>query len=789
MAEANGLASDRDLRVGATVTIPNRVSGHHNDYKTFKPYDPGKLIGDTQPTMPVPKPDSGGGGGGCGGIGMIIVAVVAVVATVLTAGALAPVAAAAAGAAGTAGGLAGTMMTGAAILTGTATGISGMAAIGLSVAAGAIGSVVSQSVGMAIGAQSKFNWKGVAVSAAAAGVTSGVGTGMGGGSFFTVNNAASTAAVGAWGMAGRAVMSSVISQGIGVATGLQSQFNWTNVAAAGIGAGVGSAVGAQVFPNASDFSERLTRGFVSGAVGGVAASVLSGGKANYMQIAVDAFGNALGNSVLDEMAGMSGPSSQPIRVNDSARSGQQMLGSFDSLMPASYRPQGEMSSIPAFHDSQREVNWGALQDPPAQADVDAVVDAFYPREQRRFGGSVTVASSTGFDSQSVSLAMKELDAADGARYAELVGLKVNQAQLRRPRIGVLSELGERMLGMVDMTAGIAGGAVGYVYDSVLTSADAVSGGRLSANFDEFGYAVSRNRVRGQMLWNAGERIAGSGLRLATFNMGVDEAYQGVRDFFQIDRAMQLEASGDYRGAQALWGSMALNAAGGAAGATRILPGIAPMTTQAVRSTGVGLRLAVEDFGASRTGQILASAIDYRMAKSGFMLSAVPSSASFRLGGIGGGNFLPASVDAAASYITNKFPNDPFDSKGKIFGEVVVVDGKVTLGPGRNVPTAADFVISTDNRLLLGRSHMTLADKRDVLAAGQLKITGDGRLRVIDNQSGHYRPSVSEAMKFPELFRRLGVNLKDTRFQAWEFHSDADGFVIGRTLMINEIQKK
>ncbi len=51
VAEANGLASDRDLRVGATVTIPNRVSGNHNDYKTFKPYDPGKLIGDTQPTM------------------------------------------------------------------------------------------------------------------------------------------------------------------------------------------------------------------------------------------------------------------------------------------------------------------------------------------------------------------------------------------------------------------------------------------------------------------------------------------------------------------------------------------------------------------------------------------------------------------------------------------------------------------------------------------------------------------------------------------------------------------
>ncbi|KRC72993.1 hypothetical protein ASE30_09175 [Achromobacter sp. Root83] len=164
VAEANGLASDRDLRVGATVTIPNRVTGNHNDYKTFKPYDPGKLIGDTQPTMPVPAADSGGGGGGCGGIGKIFVAV-----------------------------------------------------------------------------------------------------------------------------------------GIAAATGLQSKFSWTNVAAAGVGAGVGSAVASELLPNASSFSERLTRGFVAGAVGGVAASVLSGGKANYVQVAVDAFGNALGNSIVDEM--------------------------------------------------------------------------------------------------------------------------------------------------------------------------------------------------------------------------------------------------------------------------------------------------------------------------------------------------------------------------------------------------------------------------------------------------------------------------------------------------------
>ncbi|WP_447982563.1 LysM peptidoglycan-binding domain-containing protein [Achromobacter kerstersii] len=294
IAEANGLASDRDLRVGATVTIPNRVTGNHNDYKTFKPYDPGKLIGDTQPTMPVPEADSGGGGG-CGGIGKIFVAVVAVVATVFTAGLMAPAAVAAAAAVGTTTALGATMAAGVAALTG-AVGMTLGAGIGIGLVAGAVGSAVSQGVGMAIGAQSKFSWTGVALGGISAAATAGVAVGSGGTA--TLSSATGSRALQ---LAERAMVSSTITQGVAMATGLQSEFSWTNVAAAGIGAGVGSAVASSVIPNASSFGEKLTRGFVAGAVGSVAASVLSGGKANYVQVAVDAFGNALGNSVVESM--------------------------------------------------------------------------------------------------------------------------------------------------------------------------------------------------------------------------------------------------------------------------------------------------------------------------------------------------------------------------------------------------------------------------------------------------------------------------------------------------------
>ena len=80
IAEANGLSSDRDLKVGQSLVIPSQVSGTHNASDTFEPYDPARIVGDTSPTLPVPQ----GQGGGCGGLGMVIMVVVAVVVTAST---------------------------------------------------------------------------------------------------------------------------------------------------------------------------------------------------------------------------------------------------------------------------------------------------------------------------------------------------------------------------------------------------------------------------------------------------------------------------------------------------------------------------------------------------------------------------------------------------------------------------------------------------------------------------------------------------------------------------------
>ena len=95
--------------------------------------------------------------------------------------------------------------------------------------AGAVGSIVSQGVGIAVGAQDKFSWSGVAMGAlatvAGGAATSIVGKVAEGGAQF--GNVVARAAVG-----------NVITPGVAVAVGLQDHFSWAGVAAAAVGAGV-----------------------------------------------------------------------------------------------------------------------------------------------------------------------------------------------------------------------------------------------------------------------------------------------------------------------------------------------------------------------------------------------------------------------------------------------------------------------------------------------------------------------------------------------------------------------
>ncbi|SEL71591.1 YD repeat-containing protein, partial [Roseateles sp. YR242] len=303
IAETNGLSGDRDLRVGQTINIPSVVGTVRNNASTYKPYDPSKITGDTMPNMPSPN-----SGGGCGGIGMLLVVVVAVVVTVFTAGAAAMAMAGTLSAATSAGAI---MTAGAAAMSaGTLAGVAA-AAVGA-----AVGSIVSQGVAMAIGMQEQFSWKQVGLSAIGGAVSSGLGPASGfyGGPTVSVVLKAAT--------------SNAITQGIGVATGLQDKFNWKGVAASAAAAFVAKSLsdtvlGSKVADATAPGGFSRTGGLVDawgggeiakiagstvlGIAAGATASLVRGGRVVVQQVATDAFGNALADSIVAKLQSIGEP--------------------------------------------------------------------------------------------------------------------------------------------------------------------------------------------------------------------------------------------------------------------------------------------------------------------------------------------------------------------------------------------------------------------------------------------------------------------------------------------------
>ncbi|MES2937303.1 MAG: DUF2235 domain-containing protein [Pseudomonadota bacterium] len=295
VADANGLSSNEELRAGQVLKLPPLQTAG-NAAGTFKPYDPSAVKGDTAPFLPAPQPKKKGW------FGKLLAIVIMVIVTIYTAGALS----------GATGGLLATLeggmtalgsaVTGAG-LAGTAAGTLGVSGFAVSAAAG---SIAGQAFSIASGQQDGFSWKQVALSALSAGVGAGLPAGLGGapGSF---GNAVARAAVG-----------NAITQGIGVVTGLQGKFDWRGVATSAVGAGVGQVAGdalhaGNAFAGLGRFGQQLAQGTVRGFASGLATAVARGGRVAVQQVAVDAFGNALGNAVA--AAGLPDAANHPLDDN------------------------------------------------------------------------------------------------------------------------------------------------------------------------------------------------------------------------------------------------------------------------------------------------------------------------------------------------------------------------------------------------------------------------------------------------------------------------------------------
>lgn len=301
IADANGLVADDVLTVGDTLKIPNVLGSTHNDANDFKPYDPRDVIGNTTPSPKPPKPKKKKKSGGLSSVVMVVVAIVATIYTAGAAGGYFAAAGTAATSASTAAVGAGVMVGGSAATVGISTG----ALIGSAMIGGAVGAAAGQLAGMAMGVVDSFSWSQVAAGGLTAGLTAGVGVAAQAGTFGSGMQAAAEGMLrnNSVGYSSYGVFNYASNQAINRVVGLDTSFSWRGMAASVLGSNLGGYIGGS---SALQNLPGLSRGIVSGQASAFASAHLNdkwfgGGRPDYGQVAVDAFGNTLVAFVRDQM--------------------------------------------------------------------------------------------------------------------------------------------------------------------------------------------------------------------------------------------------------------------------------------------------------------------------------------------------------------------------------------------------------------------------------------------------------------------------------------------------------
>jgi YD repeat-containing protein len=275
IAEANGMSGGERLAAGQVITIPARGTVQVNSADSMRRYDAHALLGDTTPSLPNPAADDGG----CGRFGQVLAAAVAIaVALVVTAATQNPQAG---------------LSSWQAFTTALANAGAGAAAAGA-----AAGDLAGQVVGNAAGVRDGFSWQEVALSAVSGGISGGLSSTTFSGN--VVINAALKAGI-----------ANALTQGVAVVTGLQEHFDWRGVVANAVGAGTGAATTAALGDTlGKGFAGSLARGTVSGLAAGLTTAALRGGTIGVGQVARDAFGNAIGSSIVENSSSLFNGSQQ-----------------------------------------------------------------------------------------------------------------------------------------------------------------------------------------------------------------------------------------------------------------------------------------------------------------------------------------------------------------------------------------------------------------------------------------------------------------------------------------------
>lgn len=561
----------------ASALLPGQVNVQCHA-STFKVYNAGEAIGDAMPTLPLeplpPPPPLGNGP--CGGFGVVIAMIVLVVVTIYTAGAASELMGAelAGGASGGIGSMGAATMSGG--VTGGALGsATGAVAAGIG---GAVGAAASQGVLIATGNQHGFQWGGVALGAigAAAGAEAGVGmarygsTLSGGGAFLRG--------------AAQAALSSTISQGVGVATGLQQHFDWRGIAASAIAGGVANEVGQSSIGKVpglgkvvGGFASQTASALVSGGsmqdrlpgmIGAVAGDTIGGEIGQRLQSTSTSTLYGVGSDV-DELV------AQSAYATDAGKqfawsANAQIDGAFGAPIagsPYSSDAQGYAVPYPAIAVSAlpEEMGSAAPQTGAAGGGVEAGTGySFYP------AGS------------------------DGIVHMPAIAVRPSPSgENPLENAGLVDEGVQRVAGTVKGVAQVVGGALQFLNDQGWVVGNALTGGWLAHHNSYASDAVMRETALGQSL-------AGAPGYLMSLVSGAGDVTpsSAFNDVFHVDEIQRLNAAHDFVNAQALLTQ-------GAMGAASLAVGGAGTVSDVLESGG----LAARTFGQSGTGQYLAARMD------------------------------------------------------------------------------------------------------------------------------------------------------------------------------------
>lgn len=169
---------------------------------------------------------------------------------------------------------------------------------------------------------------------------------------------------------------------------------------------------------------------------------------------------------------------------------------------------------------------------------------------------------------------------------------------------------------------------------------------------------------------------------------------------------------------------------------------------------------------------------------GFMIGGIMAgtsmalSSGFRIAGKLGAGTGRSSSGSSVQTISNKFPND--NQAGKKF-KYTTENGRIYIENGIQ---HADFVIDMNGNIHIGRGHSYLAGGSSVQAAGTMKVNSQGYVRLITNMSGHFQPNTVQAIKYPTIFKNIGLNIDNAWIRIGEFETSMSNYVINSRVFYN-----